>query len=73
MRFITQSREVANCSREADLQKQLNKGNFSLKYSCIPSLLLETSIWEHASVRASAVEAGGFGASAATLELVVTV
>lgn len=58
--------------------KQISKSSLTraispLNIIYLPSLLLETSIWEHASVRASAVEAGGFGASAATLELAVTV
>lgn len=67
MRFITQSCEVADCGSKADPQKELTGVNFTLKCLCVPSVLLETSIWEHPSIRASTVGAGGFGASVARL------
>lgn len=67
MRFIAQSGEVADCGSKADPEKELNGVSFTPKCSCIPLVLLETSIWEHPPIRASTVEAGGFGASAARL------
>lgn len=74
MGFITQSGKAADCGSKAHPQNKLNVGNFTLKCPCIPSVLLEASIWEHPSVRASMVEAvRGFGASVAMLELKMVV
>ena len=49
------------------------KGNLALKCPCIPSVVLETSLWEQPSRRASTLEARGGGAPVARLELTMVV